>query len=61
MPISSLYTILVVDDNENNLFTVKTNISHKLRTPLNILLGSMPIIKHYLKNDEILDRKIFHE
>ncbi|GIM29293.1 hypothetical protein CPJCM30710_19590 [Clostridium polyendosporum] len=33
------------------------NISHELRTPLNILLGSTQIIKHYLKNDEVLDRK----
>ncbi|GIM29286.1 hypothetical protein CPJCM30710_19520 [Clostridium polyendosporum] len=33
------------------------NISHELRTPLNILLGSTQIIKHYLKNDKILDRK----
>ncbi|MEQ8197210.1 MAG: hybrid sensor histidine kinase/response regulator [Clostridiaceae bacterium] len=33
------------------------NISHELRTPLNILLGSTQIIKHYLKHDEVLDRK----
>lgn len=33
------------------------NISHELRTPLNIMFGSTQLIKHYLDNDEVLDRE----
>lgn len=33
------------------------NISHELRTPLNIMFGSTQLIKHYIDNDEVLDRE----
>lgn len=33
------------------------NISHEFRTPLNILLGSSQMIKHYLENDKYLNKE----
>jgi signal transduction histidine kinase len=33
------------------------NISHEFRTPLNILLGSSQIIRHYLENDKVLNKE----
>lgn len=33
-----------------------TNISHEMRTPLNILLSNAQLLKVYLQNDKILDR-----
>ncbi|GIM29288.1 hypothetical protein CPJCM30710_19540 [Clostridium polyendosporum] len=40
MPISNLYTILVVDDNQNNLFTVKALIQEYIKA--NVVLAGTP-------------------